>query len=256
MCNTPAIQIIKLNKHYLIANKCAGILCQPTLSSNTTKKKEKVLLNILKEQLAHNKSGLAAHLKNIHRIDKVVTGGVLFATNKNSAQMFSRYLRKGGNCGFKLKRRYLAILQSPIFIKNDPEQGIISFKNKSTGSSASPMITHYKKISKNLYAFELCTGQKHQIRVTCKTKLRSPILNDIKYGAKPIKNFNDEIIALHSAMMRITIGRNEPESTLIPMPKSEYYPLWEPFLNTTTGYFHEYINKVLLDDSWGTVLFE
>lgn len=138
----------------------------------------------------------------IHRLDRPVTGIVLFArTGKALARM--NELFRGGN----VKKFYWAI------IKNRPpeQEGTLthwlvrnekmnkSFVYKTEKPNAKKAILHYRAVSysDNYYLLEinLETGRHHQIRCQL-AQIGCPVKGDLKYGAE--RSNPDGGISLHA----------------------------------------------------------
>lgn len=145
------IKVIFEAKNYVIVNKPAGIFCQPP-DLNKSKLCEETA-PVLMDMLRHQFPDVASNWRTVHRLDTNVTGGLVIAKDKNSAAMFSRNLRKGGNHGFKLTRKYVAIVGNKA--KDLPEEGVLGGPG---------MLSWYKKGDPGLLVMQLGTGKKHQLR--------------------------------------------------------------------------------------------
>lgn len=84
------------NLHYIVVNKPPGINCQHSQKSLAERAQNEVIPMLIDDYPT---------LKPVHRIDSKVTGGLLIATNKKDAQLFSKHLRVGGNSGNTFRRR-------------------------------------------------------------------------------------------------------------------------------------------------------
>lgn len=254
------LNIVTKEKHYLIVNKPPGMVCQPNekiieskqqepISSKFDPKKKLFFFDVLKREAEIFKEASAVEIedwKPIHRIDACVTGGVLVTKTLSAAQMFSRNLKKRGGKGWPFKRRYLGILSEEIADVSKRENGIIYIMDKTEKAA----LTKYKRVQDNLYAFELETGRKHQIRTGCSFGLRTPLVGDFKYSTtqKYFKGleYGHNVIALHSACVKTKIGGQEEKLHFIPVPK-EVIPLWIPYVNKD-GEFHKEILDKLQED--------
>lgn len=175
----------------------------------------------------------------IHRIDTPVSGGIVYAVNKQSAQQFSRNLRYGGNKGFSLTRKYVAKVGKSK-TANECKEGLIKWNGA---------ITYFQRVDNEHLILQLVTGKKHQIRKLTQQVLDSPIYNDLKYGGKKVFD-SDFQIALHSAYIRTKIGFNIHEQ-IIPVPDG-FRMIWGESVDQN-GNFNEDITRVLKEDWAGTI---
>lgn len=235
----PSINIVFSNKKYLIVNKSAGVLCQPP-DMNTWYKKHDydppILIKMLQSNAYSNDFPSTEEWRNIQRLDECVTGGVLIALSKEAAKMFSLNLKKGGNKGYRIERKYVAILNDSKQL-HMPDEGIITNNG---------MVSFYKKLSDNLIVLQLITGKKHQIRIQMSQILKQPIINDVKYGSPAVPNMINNI-ALHSAMIKTKIGLKQ-QTHLVNIPQ-ESLSLWQKYVRPD-GSFIDPILQVLYED-WG-----
>ncbi len=166
----------------------------------------------------------------IHRIDRPVSGLVLFARTSKAASRLSDQMRK-----HLISKRYLAVVSGcpesdgdtiETFIKKDRKRNRVTITHCDT-KGAKRAITRWTVLSKRQYNSLLClepvTGRPHQLRVHMAKVLCCPILGDIKYGNnRPV--LSGKAIALHSW----SIGVEHPtrkELVRIVCP----IPIYEPF---------------------------
>ncbi|AQZ17309.1 PUS5 (YLR165C) [Zygosaccharomyces parabailii] len=243
----PFLQIVYECNHYLLVNKPPNVLSQPGDSNrwflrgvykNQHDNRCKVLLDELRAQrFLQSKDIMEWRL--VQRLDCCVTGGILIAKNKNAAACFSRNLKLGGNKGFKLKRKYVALVQEiPDSKTHLKDCGLID-KNG--------MISKYRRFDENCILVELVTGKKHQVRQHLSKELKQPILNDIKYSGLQIAGADAAQIALHSAFVKTLIGQQNREH-LIPMIFRNDETLWNRRYLEPNGQFIPEIRKLLLED--------
>ncbi|MFT5337794.1 MAG: 23S rRNA pseudouridine1911/1915/1917 synthase [Sphingobacteriales bacterium] len=166
----------------------------------------------------------------IHRIDRPVSGVVLFAkTSKALARMNLQFQDK------EAKKRYHAIVFGTI----SPKQGTLEHylikdasKNKSricnaNTPNAKKAILHYNTIrvgdKYSLVQIALETGRHHQIRVQL-SSLGEAIRGDLKYGAK--RSNKDGGISLHSRTLAFTHPvTKEHVSIIAPYPSENLWGL-------------------------------
>lgn len=137
-----------------------------------------------------------------HRLDRPVSGVVLFAKTSKALARLNEMFRLGN-----LTKTYWAI------VKNDPpteeaelihwivrnEKQNKSFAYKEEQPNSKKAILHYKRIARSdnysLLEIDLKTGRHHQIR-TQLAQIGCPIKGDLKYGAD--RSNNDGGISLHA----------------------------------------------------------
>ncbi|SCV04695.1 LAMI_0H18338g1_1 [Lachancea mirantina] len=233
----PKAPILFVGKHYVVVNKLPGVFSQcPDLRSWRSHRMNQppILLDIVRSE---NPDLSTAELRTVHRLDSQVTGGLLLAKTKSAAQNFSKNLREGGNTGFGLVRRYVALVEGDLTPL--PMCGTLRFGG---------MVTKYAKVLSNCIVLQLETGKKHQIRRQLALGLGHPILNDCKYGARKILSAKRQI-ALHSGFLQTRVG-SHVKTHLIPVPSSHRH-LWNDRVDKN-GTFNAKILHVLSS----TTLFE
>ncbi|MBI5220150.1 MAG: RNA pseudouridine synthase [Bacteroidia bacterium] len=168
-----------------------------------------------------------AFLGVIHRLDRPVSGVVLFAkTSKALSRMNQKFQEKG------IKKTYWAIVKNQPPKDNDTLTHFIfrnsklnkSFANDIEVADSKKAILSYKLISKSntyyLLEIDLQTGRHHQIRCQL-AKIGCPVKGDLKYGF-PRSNKGGGI-SLHSRKLQFThpvnkeileITADPPEDTL------------------------------------------
>ena len=174
------------------------------------------------------------YLGIIHRLDRPVSGVVLFArTSKAAARLSQMFLDN------KISKTYWAI------VKNLPEQSEATLthymvknqeKNKSSAhvskrSGAKEAILSYKHISSSanyhLLEVNLQTGRHHQIRCQL-AKIGCPIRGDLKYGYA--RSNKTPGINLHARRIEFMHPVKEEHIVITAkLPKTE--TLWNEFAN-------------------------
>lgn len=176
------VDIVYEDNHLLVLNKPGGILTQP----NGT---EQLSLEALgKNYLCKKYEKKSAYLHAIHRLDKQVSGIVVFAKTSKALSRLNENIRSK-----KTKKIYLAIVEGIIsesegtlenYLYHDDYKAIIVSPDK---KDAKKCCLHYKVLKREndltYLEIELQTGRYHQIRAQL-SYFGYPILGDVKYGSK------------------------------------------------------------------------
>lgn len=168
----------------------------------------------------------------IHRLDRPVSGMVMFAKTGKGLSRFNELIRERG-----VRKRYLAVVkQKPqtdnrrlvhFLVKNEKSNVSRAHDNEVNGSLRAEL--QYKVLASSdnyhLLGIDLITGRHHQIRCQL-AAIGSPIKGDLKYGF-PRSN-SDGSIHLHSYSLEFTHPvRSEPVSlTCWPLQED---PVWRYF---------------------------
>lgn len=219
--------ILYEDNHLLVVNKHSGDLVQPDPSGTSA------LEDQIKEFIRRRdaKPG-AVFLGVVHRIDRPVSGAVLFAKTSKALARLNEMIRQG-----QIDKRYWAIVeQTP-----DPESGelrhYIVRDTKSNRSracdapkgDAKEARLRYETLGRSdhytLVEIELLTGRHHQIRAQL-SKIGCPIRGDLKYGAR--RSNPGGGISLHSRSLSFDHPvRHEPVQVVAPVPEGD--ALWHYF---------------------------
>jgi 23S rRNA pseudouridine1911/1915/1917 synthase len=215
--------VIFEDNHLLVLNKPAGWLVQADRTGDLT------LTDwgktYLKEKYA--KPG-AVYLHPAHRIDRPVSGAVLFGrTDKALGRLTVLFRDK------KIEKTYLALtLAAPPapsgelrhYLQKDEKRNTVEVFHK-PHRDAKESITRYETLDKigNLYLLKVepLTGRPHQIRAQL-SAMGCPILGDLKYGAT--EALPDASIGLHCRSMAfIHPVRLEKVAVEAELPKREWW---------------------------------
>ncbi len=192
--------IIYEDNHLLVVNKKCGDLVQPDPSGESAL--EDQIKDFIKER--DSKPG-DVFLGVVHRIDRPVSGVVLFAKTSKALSRMNEKIRNG-----EVSKRYWAVVEqcpSPEkaslvhHIARDPKQNRSrAYDSPKANSKEAKLNYEVKGASKNysLVEVELLTGRHHQIRAQL-SKIGYPIKGDLKYGAK--RSNPNGGISLHSRKM-------------------------------------------------------
>jgi 23S rRNA pseudouridine1911/1915/1917 synthase len=176
-------KVLYCDNHLLVVDKKANLLTQP----NETK--EENLEDLAKEWVKrefHKPGNVFLHC--VHRIDKPVSGIVVFARTSKALSRLNEEIRERS-----WRRIYYAIVEGVIEKKEQKVvHGLIHGSHKALVSSLedpnakkAELLLHVEESNKK-YSFvriELLTGRYHQIRAQM-AALAHPIVGDEKYGSK------------------------------------------------------------------------
>jgi 23S rRNA pseudouridine1911/1915/1917 synthase len=199
--NEENYSVIYEDNHLIAVNKPSGWLVQSDETGDTP------LSEYVKEyiKIRYKKPG-DVYLGTIHRIDRPVSGAVIFARTSKALERMNKLFEER-----KVKKTYLAIVEKRPeelegtllnYIAKDQEKNIVHVANSQKNK-------HYK-LAKLEYKFlggvgdhfllevKPHTGRPHQIRAQL-GRIGCPIRGDVKYGAK--KGNEDGRIHLHSVAL-------------------------------------------------------
>lgn len=219
--------ILYEDNHLLIVNKRCGDLVQPDPSGGDAL--ERQIKEFIRRRDA--KPG-EVFLGVVHRIDRPVSGAVIFAKTSKALARLNEMIRRG-----EIEKTYWALTES----RPDPEEGELShyiLRNEKTNRSrALDAPRGDAKLAKlrfrtlgastryTLVEVDLLTGRHHQIRAQL-SKIGCPIKGDLKYGAR--RSNPDGGISLHSYRVDfIHPVRRERIVVTAPVPKEDN--LWALF---------------------------
>ena len=220
-------QIVYEDNHVIVVNKEAGQLVQADVNNEDSLENE--IKDFIKKRDA--KPG-NVFLGVVHRIDRPVSGLVLFAKSSKSLARLNEMLKN-----HEFRKIYWAITE-----KRPPqmEDTLINHIVRDGKSNKSRCVNKPTKDSKEaklkyttiggsdnytLLEVELMTGRHHQIRCQL-SKMGCPIKGDLKYGA-PRSN-KDGSISLHSRKLEfIHPVKKEVISLVAPVPAGDN--LWRFF---------------------------
>ncbi len=220
MNKDPRLVVIFEDTHLLVLDKPPGLLTQP--SGTDGESLEQIAKEWLKEK--YQKPG-NVFLEAVHRIDKRVSGIVVFAKTSKALARLNACMRER-----QTKKIYEASVEGipeieemvlvHYLVHEDFKSTVSTHKNP----NAKEARLNYKVISRSdqfsRLEIELETGRYHQIRVQL-AAIGCPIRGDFKYGAKSgFDNENPDVIALHSRLL----GISHPISKMFMVFESS--PVW------------------------------
>jgi len=191
--------ILYLDNHLIVINKPAGVLVQGDASGDLD------LLTagkaFLKERF--NKPG-NVFLGLVHRLDRPVSGVMVFARTSKAASRLSNQFRAR-----TVQKRYVAMVKGRMtgsgtlidYVRKDHRKVRIVDENHPKGLRAELSYKVLKHIKgRSIVLVKLATGRPHQIRVQLANQ-GFPIIGDFKYGAK--EELDGRNLALHSGLLEI-----------------------------------------------------
>jgi|TARA_R110002096_G_scaffold435115_2_gene659397 23S rRNA pseudouridine1911/1915/1917 synthase len=219
--------VIFEDNHLLVVNKSAGILVQGDKTG------DKTLTDLCKTYIAnkYNKPG-AVFLHPVHRLDRPVSGVVVFARTSKALERMTALFRKR-----EVHKVYWALVKrkpreetgklTHWLVKN-PEKNITTAYDKEVPESKKSEMT-YKRLGKlnDHWLLELrpVTGRPHQLRVQL-ASMDCPIRGDVKYGfPKPNPDASINLHAFH--LVFIHPIKKEKLFLRAALPEE---PFWEQFL--------------------------
>ena len=184
-------KVLYEDNHLIAVYKPAGILVQGD------KTDDKCLMDEVKEYLKekYKKPG-SVFLGLLHRLDRPVSGIVLFAKTSKGASRLSEQIRN-----HTVRKVYHALVECPPkkksgtlvnYLKKDEERNFVEVFDKPVDDALRAELD-YEVVGENILKIHLKTGRPHQIRAQL-ARIGCPIVGDSKYGSK-IK-YKDGQIAL------------------------------------------------------------
>lgn len=215
------INIIYEDNHIIVVEKPANMPVQEDIS------KDLDLLNLLKDYLKekYNKKG-NVYLGLIHRLDRPVSGVMVFAKTSKAASRLSEQVRKR-----QIKKTYLAVIDAVINEKEgvfedkllkDESKNIVNIDEKGKEAVLKYKVLQIKE-GKTLVEIDLITGRSHQIRVQFSSR-EYPIYGDQKYNKKSQQNEQIALLA-HNIKFVHPTKKNE---LFFEIEKKDIYP-WNIF---------------------------
>lgn len=203
------IKVLHEDNHVLVAIKPAGVLSQADGSDAPD------MLTLLKEyiKVKYNKPG-AVYLGLLHRLDRPVSGVMVFAKTSKCASRISEQIRKR-----EVQKRYRAVVEGEFkekegvlrhfALKDVRTNNTKIFEPGKAPRDAKEVKLEYKVVDSREYKgkkvslidIKLHTGRSHQIR-TQMQYISHPLLGDARYGTGLYKG--------DIALMSYLIGFNHP----------------------------------------------
>lgn len=179
------MEVVYEDNHIIIVNKSSGEIVQGDKTGDTPLSEH--VKNYLKEK--YNKPG-NVFCGVVHRIDRPVSGLVIFAKTSKALERLNKMLRDGN-----IHKTYWALVEGvPGCQEKTLENFLVSdgrinktFVSDCRNHEAKKSILSYKTVARGdrytLLEVNLLTGRKHQIRAQLSAN-GNPIKGDLKYGAR------------------------------------------------------------------------
>lgn len=226
------IEILYEDNHLLAVIKPGGLLVQGDRTGDDT------ALAMAKRYIRdkYNKPG-NVFIGLVHRIDRPVSGVVLFARTSKAASRLARQFHDR-----VAEKTYLAVTTGRLNKDNGELVAFLERDHKRSRAVSQPgpdskkAVLEYRVLDRgggrSLVEVVPRTGRHHQIRVQL-AGISHPIVGDIKYGA--VEPLADKTIALHAAVLAVfhPVG-NEPVRFEAPPPDTGP---WRRFRSTIDSYF-------------------
>ncbi len=176
-------EILYEDNHLLVVNKRISDIVQGDKTGDIS------LDKLLKKYIAekYNKQG-AVFLGVVHRIDRPVSGAVIFSRTSKGLERMNRFFKEG-----RVKKTYWAIVKNfppkkdgllvHYLVRDSKKNKSFAFDNEVKGSKQAKLAYHVIHDFDNYFLLEidLQTGRHHQIRAQL-AKIGCPIKGDLKYG--------------------------------------------------------------------------
>lgn len=200
------LEVLYLDRACLAVAKPGGLLTQAPLGIDCLQRRVEAYLAQRQEHPGK------VYLGIVHRLDRPVSGVILFARNVRAARRLSEQFQ-----GRLVGKTYLALVEGRVV----PDAGEwTDFLAKVEGEARSVVVppgdpagqlailryqVRQRLADRTLLAIELETGRTHQIRVQC-ARRGHPVVGDALYGAQstfgpPSDDPRQQLIALHAAQL-------------------------------------------------------
>lgn len=225
--NRKPFHVIYEDNHLIIVNKASGVLVHEDIT------RDKTLEDYVKEYIKekYDKPG-DVYLGTIHRLDRPVSGIVIFAKTSKALTRMNELFRKRD-----IQKTYWAITDrkpekksgklTHWLVKNNDRNTVKAYDEEVPDSQKAELNYRYIGTLNKHHLIEVdpITGRPHQIRVQL-ASMGCPIRGDIKYGYS--KANIDGSINLHARRVYfIHPVKKEPVLCKAAVPEN---PFWEEFL--------------------------
>ena len=220
------MEVVYEDNHIIIVNKQSGEIVQGDKTGD--RPLSDTVKDYIKEK--YQKSG-AVFLGVVHRLDRPVSGLVVFARTSKALTRLNKMFAEG-----EVHKTYWALVKNAPqeteatlthwLVRNEKQNKSYAYATEK--SNAKKAILKYRLIGKSdnysLLEVQLMTGRHHQIRCQL-AAMGCPIKGDLKYGA-PRSNPDGSISLLSRRMEFIHPVSKERITVEAPLPDD---PLWQAF---------------------------
>ncbi|MBL7874447.1 MAG: RluA family pseudouridine synthase [Cyclobacteriaceae bacterium] len=207
---TPAISILYEDDSIVVVNKPAGLMVEPDRNGHPN------LLNLVKKYVGNPAQKEDTYAQHIHRLDRPVSGIVLFAKQRSVLKNLSEQFAER-----KVKKYYQALTANAPALKTGTlehwhrkeKKKAVLFKTQEAYTEKAHLDYEISPDGNLfLWRIQLHTGKYHQIRAQL-ASVECPILGDTLYGSQELYQLNaialdaSELIFRHpitSAELKIT----------------------------------------------------
>lgn len=218
------MQVLYEDNHIIIVNKAASEIVQGDKTGDMPL--SEMVKAYIKEKYA--KPG-AVFLGVVHRLDRPVSGVVVFARTSKALERLNAMFREGG----RIQKTYWAIVKEcprepegelvHYLVRNEQQNKSYAYSTERVGAKRS--VLDYRLLASmdryHLLEVTLRTGRHHQIRCQL-AKMGSPIKGDLKYGSE--RSNPDGSICLHARRIRFEHPVSKVMIDVVaPVPDT---PLW------------------------------
>ncbi len=179
------MEVVYEDNHIIIVNKAPGEIVQGDKTGDTPL--SEIVKQYIKEKYAKPGNVFCGV---VHRIDRPVSGLVIFARTSKALTRLNEMLRKN-----EIHKTYWAMVEGHPEQEEATLEGYMysngamnkSFLCDATHADAKRAVLHYKTVARgdrySVLEVNLITGRKHQIRLQL-SSMGHTIKGDLKYGAR------------------------------------------------------------------------
>lgn len=217
--------IIFEDQRLLALSKPSGLMVEKDRANNPC------LVDWVEVYLSKSKQPDHLFIANVNRLDRPVSGLILFAKRKSVlADLQEQFANRS------VQKKYLAVTSnSPqlsegllthwLYKDNLQKKGIIYTHEKKDAQKVELKYKIIGKVEGNfLWEIELLTGRYHQIRAQL-SFLNCPIIGDEKYGSS--YTYDTDAICLHSWKLKFKYPGKEEKELIAEVPENKIWKLFE-----------------------------
>ena len=231
MPSKKAFHVIYEDNHLIIVNKAAGVLVQGDATG------DRCLGDLVKDYIRtkYNKPG-EVFLGTVHRLDRPVSGLVVFARTSKALERMNELFRKRD-----VQKTYWAVVKHKPekskgklvhWLSKDEKKNLVTAHDRELPGTQRAEL-NYRLLGEinKYYLLEITpiTGRPHQIRVQL-ASMDCPIRGDVKYGF-PRANADGSINLHARRLFFVHPVKKEPIICKAGLPND---PFWEEFLSLDT----------------------